>query len=167
MPNRESTRDLGTPLRSGGELQEGKDQSPAAQGQTEARSFGETSFEAHDERLRAELERYDRDHRRTGSPLGGSRFGFFALSSQERLHTEAPYDFDPDYLHWRDQQMQRHDHDYADWRRHQQELYDDEYHRFRVERRDDFHERFQDWRAKRDAAQAAASTTPSNPDDKL
>ncbi len=166
MPNRESTRDHVKPAPGGGVERQGRDGPKTSPGRPEARTFSETSFQAHDARLNAELERYDRDHR--SAPMGGNRFGFFALGSQDH-HPEAAYDFDPDYLHWRDQQMLHHDHDYADWRRHQQELYDDEYHRFRVERRDDFHERFQDWRAKRDAALAAtkATTSEPNPDDKL
>ena len=128
---------------------------------------------------------------RPGYHAGGSRFGFFGLGHdpeprprnasdvrdpqpyggpiERAYHPDADYDFDPDYLHWRDQQMRRHDHHYADWRRHQHEQYDEEYRRFRDERRDDFHERFQDWRARRDAAAAAAAAAAEvpNPDDKL
>jgi hypothetical protein len=87
------------------------------------------------------------------------------------FHPSVEQAFDPDYLHWREQQLRRHDRDYADWRLHQAEQYDAEYRQFRDERREDFHERFQDWRAKRDAAVEAAKTaeppTPPGPDDKL
>ena len=112
---------------------------------------------------------------------GGSRFGFFSLGGDaepERARGSRPepyrtaadqafdrdidQDLDPDYLHWRAQQMARHDRDYADWRRHQREQYDEEYRRFRAERRDDFHQRFQDWRAQRDAEASAAATPPED-----
>jgi hypothetical protein len=137
---------------------------------------------------------------RPGYHEGGTRFGFFGLEpdrgeghggdregelrAQGRTRGAGPYrapgdhafqpdidqDFDPDYLHWRAQQMQRHDRDYADWRRHQHEQYDAEYRRFRAERRDDFHQRFQDWRAQRDAQKEAEANPPAAepaPDDKI
>jgi len=122
---------------------------------------------------------------RPGYHEGGSRFGFFGLgrggdaasarapsgvrqgraswrAGDDDLPSDIDQDLDPDYLHWRTQQLQRHDRDYADWRRQQREQYDDEYRRFRAERRDDFHQRFQDWRAQRDAAANSAA-----PDDKI
>lgn len=143
------------------------------------------SFETDEERLNAELERYERSRRRFGPAeydhdenyrpgyhLGGSRFGFFGGPGG------APYgpgpqpaeyrsiddrDFDPDYLSWRQQQMVRHDRDYEEWRREQMRRYDDDYWRFRAERREDFHQRFQDWRDQRDAERAAAG--PANSED--
>ncbi|MFI4966784.1 MAG: hypothetical protein ACHP9T_15630 [Caulobacterales bacterium] len=124
----------------------------------------------------------ERQGRATWTAGGGAPYGDLQMDGRNRgveqygapadyaFHPEAgpegAYDCDPDYLHWREQQMKRHDRDYADWRRHQQEQYDSEYRRFRDERRDDFHERFQDWRAQRDAAAKAADEAP-NPDDKL
>lgn len=141
------------------------------------------------ERGRMRRPEYGHDQNyRPGYHEGGSRFGFFGLGAGGEADrgprgpggrqgrpdwTAADYgfyqdidqDLDPDYLHWRTQQLQRHDRDYADWRRHQLEQYDDEYRRFRAERRDDFHQRFQDWRAQRDAAAAPAAGPP--PDDKI
>lgn len=96
---------------------------------------------------------------RPGYHEGGTRFGFFGLGPDRPAETprsrsfaaDPDQEFDPDYLSWRDQQMQRHDRDYGDWRREQLRKYDDDYWRFRSERREDFHQRFQDWRAQRGA----------------
>lgn len=63
----------------------------------------------------------DADHARRG-PVGPS------------LH-----DFEPDYLHWREQQMSSFDKDYSDWR---------------AERREKFSSDFDTWRQSRSRAQA-------------
>jgi len=156
---------------------------PERHARPEDRSFGaDPGFQVEDARLGAALKRHERERSRTrpadyghdgnfrpGYHEGGSRFGFFPLNQTYGAdYASNPgvidQDFDPDYLHWRAQQLQRHDRDYSDWRRHQCEQYDEEYRRFRAERRDDFHQRFQDWRAQRDA-ETKASATP--PDDKV
>lgn len=174
-----------------------RDSRSAPQRSGEGRSFvDEAGFRAEQARLEAALARQERERGRPRAPEyghdqnyrpgyheGGSRFGFFSLGetygdrSGQAYGTRSDYafnadidqDFDPDYLHWRNQQLQRHDRDYADWRRHQREQYDEEYRRFRTERRDDFHQRFQDWRAQRDAeANASAAAAPAKaPDDKI
>lgn len=143
------------------------------------------SFEADDERLRAELERYERtrgrfgpaefghdENYRPGYHLGGTRFGFFGGAegagygpgpqpSEFGYRSIDDQDFDPDYLSWRQRQMMRHDRDYSEWRREQMRRYDDDYWRFRAERREDFHQRFQDWRDQREAERAAAPAANS------
>ncbi len=168
MPDRDSNRHLAGPAHGGGADRRTRDEHASSlRDGPETRSFREARFEADDAHLNDELDRYDREHKGSGYPIDGSRFGFFALGQARQVQPEASYDLDPDYLHWRDQQMQHHDHDYADWRRHQKELYDDEYYRFRIERRDDFHERYQDWRARQDAANGSGPTAVPNPDDRL
>jgi hypothetical protein len=175
MPNRDQWRGFG-----GGESGPRDRDGAGRSGRgSEDRSFGAAArdplrdpvFRAEDARLNAALERQERvrgvrrpeyghdQNYRPGYHEGGSRFGFFGFGREDR---DIDQDFDPDYLHWRAQQMARHDHDYADWRRHQREQYDEEYRRFRAERRDDFHQRFQDWRAQRDAAASAAATPPED-----
>jgi len=138
------------------------------------RTYAGRSFRSEDQRLSAEMKRYNArfgpvhvdyghdQNYRPGYHEGGSRFGFFGPENDRGVDREQ--EFDADYLLWRDQQMQRHDRDYADWRAEQLRKYDDDYWRFRAERRDDFHQRFQDWVAQRDAEAAAAAVKP---DDKL
>jgi len=169
MPNRDHWRGF-----RGGEAGPRDRNDPAAGPRPgpEGRAFSDPAFRAEDARLNAALDRHDRERGRARRPdyghdqnyrpgyhEGGSRFGFFGLGRDDH---DIDQDFDPDYLHWRAQQMERHDRDYADWRRHQHELYDEEYRRFRAERRDDFHQRFQDWRAQREAAASAAATPPED-----
>jgi hypothetical protein len=134
-------------------------------GSGEGRAFGDPGFRAEDRRLTTDIARYrtrfgpahvdyghDQNYR-PGYHEGGTRFGFFGGGAEQGVDRDQ--EFDPDYLNWRDQQMQRHDRDYLDWRREQRQKYDNDYWRFRAERRDDFHQRFQDWRAQRDAEVAA------------
>jgi len=181
MPNRDQWRGFGRSESAGRD----RDQAPGSTGRdSEGRVFGRAAgepardpgrdpvFRAEDARLDAALRREERargggrrpeyghdQNYRPGYHEGGSRFGFFGLGREDR---DIDQDYDPDYLHWRDQQMARHDRDYGDWRRHQREQYDEEYRRFRTERRDDFHQRFQDWRAQRDAAASAAAVPPED-----
>lgn len=185
MPNRNDPRGFGGPT-FGGERgrtdprersSAGRDESDRSSSDRggEGRAFSDARARADDARLSAELGRFERsrgmrradyghdENYRPGYHEGGTRFGFFGVSQGEYHRGLDDQEFDPDYLHWRGQQLQRHDRDYADWRRHQSEQYDEEYRRFRAERRDDFHQRFQDWRAQREAA----ATPPPNPDDKL
>ena len=179
MPNRDDPREFGGPTLGGERGRPQSDQRNApdrgASGRGEGRAFSDPRARAEDARLTADLRRFERsrglrrpdyghdENYRPGYHEGGTRFGFFGVSQGEYHRNLDDQEFDPDYLHWRGQQLQRHDRDYADWRRHQSEQYDEEYCRFRAERRDDFHQRFQDWRAQRDAAAAP----PPNPDDKL
>lgn len=166
MPNRYDTQG---PISGRGE--------PAGHGERlgdEGRAFGDRGFRAEDGRLSADMKRYNArfggvrveyghdQNYRPGYHAGGSRFGFFGASHERSVDPDE--EFDPDYLAWRDRQMQRHDLDYADWRRDQLRKYDDDYWRFRSERRDDFHQRFQDWRAQRDAEVAPAPDTPKTGD---
>lgn len=59
------------------------------------------------------------------------------------------HEFEPDYLHWRDEQLRLHDRDYAEWRAHQHRSYDEDYRRFREHRRENFGQTFETWRAQR------------------
>jgi hypothetical protein len=174
MPNRNVTRGLGGPGDGDADRSE-QDRSPPGRGVPESRSFGDPIFRSEDAHLKADLSRYAREQNRIAPPEyghdqnyrpgyheGGSRFGFFRSDDYRR--PQADQEFDPDYLGWRDRQLQKHDSDYVEWRREQQRKYDDDYWRFRAERREDFHQRFEDWRAQRDALAAAEAR---NPDDKL
>lgn len=57
----------------------------------------------------------------------------------ERHDHHARHDFEPDYLHWREQQMSNFDRDYTDWR---------------SERREKFSADFDNWRSSRPRVQA-------------
>ena len=71
-------------------------------------------------------------------------------SSPQRLD----HPFDPDYLHWRETELTRHDGAYRDWRRAQADHYDTTYSTWRQSRRDQFSKDFKDWRN----TQASATT---------
>lgn len=99
------------------------------------------------------------DYRQTWRPGGGAPYGDMELNTRSPGYEQfgAPHDyayhphseFDPDYLHWRDEQLRLHDRDYQEWRRQQHQQYDDEYRRFRSERREGFGRSFQEWRSQR------------------
>jgi hypothetical protein len=183
MPNRNDPRGFGgergrpeTGERETGERETGqRDTGQRDTADRRAIDRGGPRARADDARLASDLRRFERrrglrradyghdENYRPGYHEGGTRFGFFGVSQGDYRQALDDQEFDPDYLHWRGQQLQRHDRDYADWCRHQSEQYDEEYRRFRAERRDDFHQRFQDWRAQREAA----AIPPPNPDDKL
>jgi len=57
----------------------------------------------------------------------------------EHRNNHARHDFEPDYLHWREQQMSSFDRDYTDWRN---------------ERREKFSADFDNWRSSRPRVQA-------------
>ncbi|MDE2486301.1 MAG: hypothetical protein KGO51_02795 [Alphaproteobacteria bacterium] len=113
----------------------------------------------------------DRDERETWRPDRGEPYGDLELNPRNRgvqefgppsdyaYHPQAGHEFDPDYLHWREEQMRSHDRDYHDWRRDQRQAYDDDYRRFRDERREHFGRTFQDWRAQRSTADGVRSVT--------
>jgi hypothetical protein len=101
------------------------------------------------------------DERETWRPDVGEPYGDLELNPRNRgiqefgppadyaYHPHAGHEFDPDYLHWRDEQMRSHDRDYQEWRRSQQQSYDEDYRRFRTERREHFGRTFSDWRSQR------------------
>lgn len=113
--------------------------------------------------------RPDRDERETWRAEGGP-YGDLELNPRNRgvqqfgppadyaYHPQAGHEFDPDYLHWREEQMRGHDRDYHEWRRAQQQTYDDDYRRFRSERREHFGRTFSDWRNQRSAVGGVADT---------
>jgi hypothetical protein len=89
---------------------------------------------------------------------GGSGWGFdrkaqgagqdpAAYGRQTPSHPDR--EFDPEYLHWREEQMRAHDRDYQDWRREQHRRYDDQYRQYRSERQRHFGEAFHQWRSQR------------------
>lgn len=111
-----------------------------------------------------------RDERETWRAEGGP-YGDLELNPRNRgvqefgppsdyaYHPPAGHEFDPDYVHWREEQMRSHDRDYHDWRHAQQQSYDDDYRRFRSERREHFGRTFQDWRNQRSAVGGVADTS--------
>lgn len=58
------------------------------------------------------------------------------------------HDFEPDYLHWREQQLSAFDKDYSDWRN---------------ERRQKFSSEFDTWRQSRPRSEASGQTQAENP----
>lgn len=114
--------------------------------------------------------RDDRDERETWRPDRGEPYGDLELNPRNRgveefgpphdyaYHPQAGREFDPDYLHWREEQMRGHDRDYHEWRRNQRQAYDEDYRRFRAERREHFGRSFQDWRAQQSAAGGVPDT---------
>lgn len=90
---------------------------------------------------------------------GGRGYEEFGAPHDYAYHPRADHEFDPDYLHWRDEQLRLHDRDYHEWRRHQQQQYDEEYRRFRTERRDTFGRSFHEWRSQR---QTVGDATPGS-----
>lgn len=111
------------------------------------------------------------DYPRSWRPAGGAPYGDLELDTRGREYEAygAPADyayhphaeFEPDYLHWRDEQLRLHDRDYEDWRRRQQRQYDEDYRRFRTHRREGFSGTFREWRASQTAPGAATPTASS------
>lgn len=74
---------------------------------------------------------------------------------------------DPDYVTWRENELNRHDNAYRDWRRAQAESYDTSYGEWRKTRQDQFHKDFTDWRGSQSGSSAtSASVTPGLTSDK-
>jgi hypothetical protein len=97
------------------------------------------------------------------APYGDLEFNARASGVEEfgaphdyAYHPPQGHEFDPDYLHWRDEQLRAHDRDYQDWRRHQQNQYDEDYRSYRSEQRDTFGKTFHAWRSERGASGAGA-----------
>jgi hypothetical protein len=100
-----------------------------------------------DHEMRRALRGRDDDERETWRPADGAPYGDLELNPRNRgiqefgppadyaYHPHAGHEFDPDYLHWRDERMRAHDRDYQEWRRSQQARYDAEYRRLRADRR--------------------------------
>jgi hypothetical protein len=111
------------------------------------------------------------DERETWRPGRGEPYGDLELNARNRgirefgppadyaYHPQAGHEFDPDYMHWREEQMRGHDRDYHEWRRTQRDSYDEDYRRFRHERRQHFGRSFADWRNQRSAVGGVADTT--------
>jgi hypothetical protein len=87
--------------------------------------------------------RYERDRRRA---TAGGPGAYGEVRSSAQPHS-AYGDYDPDYLHWRDSQIQSFDRDYHSWRQ---------------ERRDRFAKEFDAWRSQR-GAQPAHPPGPTQP----
>jgi len=110
------------------------------------------------------------DERETWRPGHGEPYGELELNARNRgiqefgvpsdyaYHPRAGHEFDPDYLHWREEQMRGHDRDYHEWRKSQQESYDQDYRAFRDQRREHFGRTFSDWRNQRNMVGGAADT---------
>ena len=77
----------------------------------------------------------------------------FGPPADYAYHPPADAGFEPDYVHWRDEQLAGHDRDYAAWRAERHRRYDDDYRAFRGERRGGF----ADWRAQHDPLSAPAT----------
>ncbi|HVI30794.1 hypothetical protein [Phenylobacterium sp.] len=73
----------------------------------------------------------------------------FGAPHDYAYHPPQGHEFEPDYVHWREEQLRLHDRDYQEWRRHQHQQLDDEYRKFRTERRDTFGKNFHEWRSQR------------------
>lgn len=111
------------------------------------------------------------DQRETWRPDQGEPYGDLEFNARNRgaqefgppadyaYHPQAGHEFDPDYLHWREEQMRSHDRDYHEWRRAQRDSYDDDYRRFRHERRQQFGRSFEDWRNQRSTVGGVADMT--------
>jgi hypothetical protein len=76
-----------------------------------------------------------------GEPYGDLEFNARGRGAQEygppadyAYHPQAGHEFDPDYLHWREEQMRGHDRDYHEWRRARRDAYDEDYRKLRRER---------------------------------
>jgi hypothetical protein len=114
-----------------------------------------------DHEMRREMRGRGDDERETWRPDVGEPYGDLELNPRNRgiqefgppadyaYHPHAGHELDPDYLHWREEQMRSHDRDYQEWRRSQQQRYDEDYRRFRAERREQFGRTFSDWRSQR------------------
>jgi hypothetical protein len=110
------------------------------------------------------------DERETWRPDRGEPYGDLEFDARNRgiqefgppadyaYHPRAGHEFDPDYLHWREEQMRGHDRDYHEWRKSQQQSYDEDYRRFRDARREHFGRTFSDWRNQRSMVGGAADT---------
>lgn len=66
--------------------------------------------------------------------------------------------FDPDYVSWRDEQLNAHDRDYHAWREEQRRSYDNDYSSWRRERQDKFGKDFSEWRTQRTASSPASGS---------
>jgi len=111
------------------------------------------------------------DERETWRPGNGEPYGDLEFNPRNRgieefgaphdyaYHPKAGHEFDPDYLHWREEQMRSHDRDYHEWRSSQQQRYDEDYRKFRDERREHFGRRFDDWRNQRSGVGGVADTS--------
>lgn len=132
----------------------------------------EYGMEGGPEHRRGEDRDRDRgDHRETWRPDQGEPYGDLEFDARNRgaleygppadyaYHPQAGHEFDPDYLHWREEQMRSHDRDYHEWRKAQRDSYDEDYRRFRHERRQQFGRTFQDWRNQRSMVGGIADTT--------
>lgn len=81
------------------------------------------------------------DYRQAWRAAGGAPYGDLELNPRSPGYEEfgAPHDyayhphseFEPDYVHWREQQLRLHDRDYEEWRRERRRQYDDDYRRSR------------------------------------
>jgi hypothetical protein len=83
------------------------------------------------------------DQRETWRRDQGQPYGDLELNARNRgieefgpphdyaYHPQAGHEFDPDYLHWREEQMRGHDRDYHEWRRARRDAYDEDYRRRR------------------------------------
>jgi hypothetical protein len=70
------------------------------------------------------------------------------MGSREMSSGRQQHDFEPDYLHWREQQLSNFDRDYSDWR---------------SERRQKFSADFDTWRQNRPRAEMHGKTPAENP----
>jgi hypothetical protein len=86
------------------------------------------------------------DQRETWRPDRGEPYGDLEFNARNRgaqefgppadyaYHPRAGHEFDPDYLHWREEQMRAHDRDYHAWRKARRDAYDEDYRRSRRRR---------------------------------
>lgn len=75
---------------------------------------------------------------------------------------------DPDYHHWRQEQVRKYDDDYRTWRESQMKQHDDDYAKWRKERSDKFGNDFADWKSAAASGKtdsAASSAAASRADD--
>ncbi len=116
-----------------------------------AQSYGPRSHPAHSQREQTSINPYSDVDR----PLfTGGQLNEDSVPSTQRMD----HGFDPDYLHWRENELTRHDTAYRDWRAAQASNYDTAYSTWRKSRQDQFHKDFNDWRSSQ-----ASATTGQNP----
>lgn len=127
-----------------------------------AENYGPYNRPARSQREHLSINPYNESDRPyfTGGQLNEDR-----VPSTQRMD----HGFDPDYLHWRENELNRHDNAYKDWRRAQAETYDTHYGTWRQTRRDQFAKDFTDFRntqASATTGQNPAAASISSPKDK-
>jgi len=86
--------------------------------------------------------------------FSGGQLNQNAMPGTQRMD----HGYDPDYMNWRDSELNRHDTAYSDWRRAQAQNYDKAYGEWRKTRQDKFAQDFDVWR---NAQSSSGQSTPA------